>query len=203
MPRYGIDNSRRTKHGALLDAEILAEVYVELIGARQATLGLVENGRRSRATRQRGRWCRVRPAPLAAAPHRRRARGARGLHRDARRERDLAEYLRRSVKLLSGGASACGGGVLRLRCAMLLAVERDEIDRVEQQRREAAVAHRVGDDLAREREQQPRAFDHHERLQVLLRHVLDAEHAGKDQLEAEQHVALDLGLAFELAARPR
>ena len=34
--RYGIDNSRRTKHGALLDAEILAEVYLELIGARQA-----------------------------------------------------------------------------------------------------------------------------------------------------------------------
>ena len=32
--RYGIDNSRRTKHGALLDAEILTEVYLELIGAR-------------------------------------------------------------------------------------------------------------------------------------------------------------------------
>src|ERR1700691_3897197 len=38
--RYAIDNSRRTKHGALLDAELLAEVYVELIGARQATLVL-------------------------------------------------------------------------------------------------------------------------------------------------------------------
>ena len=34
--RYAVDNSRRTKHGALLDAELLAEVYVELIGARQA-----------------------------------------------------------------------------------------------------------------------------------------------------------------------
>ena len=41
--RYGIDNSRRTKHGALLDAEILAEVYLELIGARQAQLGLAES----------------------------------------------------------------------------------------------------------------------------------------------------------------
>jgi DNA polymerase III subunit epsilon len=40
--RYAIDNSRRSKHGALLDAEILAEVYVELIGARQAVLGLEE-----------------------------------------------------------------------------------------------------------------------------------------------------------------
>jgi DNA polymerase-3 subunit epsilon len=38
--RYGIDNSRRTKHGALLDSELLAEVYIELIGGRQAALGL-------------------------------------------------------------------------------------------------------------------------------------------------------------------
>jgi DNA polymerase-3 subunit epsilon len=38
--RYAIDNSRRTKHGALLDAELLAEIYVELIGARQASLVL-------------------------------------------------------------------------------------------------------------------------------------------------------------------
>ena len=36
--RYGIDNSRRTKHGALLDSELLAEVYIELIGGKQATL---------------------------------------------------------------------------------------------------------------------------------------------------------------------
>ncbi len=38
--RYGIDNSRRTKHGALLDSEILAEVYAELTGGRQSSLGL-------------------------------------------------------------------------------------------------------------------------------------------------------------------
>jgi DNA polymerase-3 subunit epsilon len=38
--RFGIDNSKRTKHGALLDAELLAEVYLELIEARQAQLGL-------------------------------------------------------------------------------------------------------------------------------------------------------------------
>jgi DNA polymerase-3 subunit epsilon len=36
--RYAIDNSHRTKHGALLDAELLAEVYVDLIGARQSVL---------------------------------------------------------------------------------------------------------------------------------------------------------------------
>lgn len=38
--RYGIDNSRRTKHGALLDSELLAEVYIELCGGKQAALGL-------------------------------------------------------------------------------------------------------------------------------------------------------------------
>ncbi|RFC68487.1 MULTISPECIES: DNA polymerase III subunit epsilon [Mesorhizobium] len=36
--RYSIDNSRRTKHGALLDSELLAEVYVELIGGKQAAM---------------------------------------------------------------------------------------------------------------------------------------------------------------------
>jgi DNA polymerase-3 subunit epsilon len=38
--RYGIDNSKRTKHGALTDSALLAEVYVELLGERQATLVL-------------------------------------------------------------------------------------------------------------------------------------------------------------------
>jgi DNA polymerase-3 subunit epsilon len=38
--RYQIDNSRRVRHGALLDAEILADVYIELIGGKQAALGL-------------------------------------------------------------------------------------------------------------------------------------------------------------------
>jgi DNA polymerase-3 subunit epsilon len=33
--RYGVDLSQRTKHGALLDAELLARVYVELTGGRQ------------------------------------------------------------------------------------------------------------------------------------------------------------------------
>jgi len=38
--RYGIDNSHRTKHGALLDSELLAEVYIELIGGKQAAFSL-------------------------------------------------------------------------------------------------------------------------------------------------------------------
>lgn len=64
--RYGIDNSRRTKHGALLDAEILAEVYVELTGKRQARLGLVSAASVSAERRiTTTRTLRARPAPLA------------------------------------------------------------------------------------------------------------------------------------------
>jgi DNA polymerase-3 subunit epsilon len=43
--RYSIDNSRRTKHGALLDSELLAEVYIDLIGARQSQLILASETR--------------------------------------------------------------------------------------------------------------------------------------------------------------
>jgi DNA polymerase III subunit epsilon len=46
--RYAIDNSHRTKHGALLDAELLAEVYVDLIGARQSQLILADEVRDAR-----------------------------------------------------------------------------------------------------------------------------------------------------------
>src|ERR1700744_6266381 len=48
--RYAIDNSRRTKHGALLDAELLAEVYVDLIGARQSQLVLASESGHARAS---------------------------------------------------------------------------------------------------------------------------------------------------------
>jgi len=61
--RFSIDLSRRTKHGALLDAELLAEVYVELTGKRQARLGLID----AVVMPQGGAIVvvRVRPAPLA------------------------------------------------------------------------------------------------------------------------------------------
>jgi DNA polymerase-3 subunit epsilon len=62
--RYGIDNSRRTKHGALLDAEILAEVYLELIGARQAQLVLVDSGSATASGAVGYSTIRVRPVPL-------------------------------------------------------------------------------------------------------------------------------------------
>jgi DNA polymerase III subunit epsilon len=61
--RYAIDNSRRTKHGALLDAELLAEVYIDLIGARQSQLILAET-QSSRAANLADTPRRQRPEPL-------------------------------------------------------------------------------------------------------------------------------------------
>lgn len=64
--RFGIDNSSRTLHGALLDSEILAEVYLELIGGRQPDLVLTpQQGARSGAAAADAAWRpRPRPAPL-------------------------------------------------------------------------------------------------------------------------------------------
>jgi DNA polymerase-3 subunit epsilon len=64
--RYGIDNTRRTKHGALLDAELLAEVYIELIGGKQAALGLDSMAPMAdrRQVGQVAALIRARPAPL-------------------------------------------------------------------------------------------------------------------------------------------
>src|SRR5579862_4612315 len=63
--RYSIDNSRRTKHGALLDAELLAEVYVDLIGARQSQLILASDTREIRVTGTTDMPRRQRLVPLA------------------------------------------------------------------------------------------------------------------------------------------
>ena len=66
--RYGIDNSKRIKHGALMDSLLLAEVYVELIGERQATLGLAAKSSAAATARRQGGIARAlqRPAPLPA-----------------------------------------------------------------------------------------------------------------------------------------
>ena len=63
--RYAIDNSRRTKHGALLDAELLAEVYIDLIGARQSQLILASETRSTQANGIGETPRRQREVPLA------------------------------------------------------------------------------------------------------------------------------------------
>jgi DNA polymerase III subunit epsilon len=45
--RFGVDLSRRTKHGALVDCELLADVYLELVGGRQISLSLRDEKSRS------------------------------------------------------------------------------------------------------------------------------------------------------------
>ena len=76
--RYKIDSSRRTKHGALLDAELLAEVYVELIGARQALLGLSEAAVSAVDARSPSATLRARSTPLTS----RLTDAERAMHRD-------------------------------------------------------------------------------------------------------------------------
>ncbi|WP_292290747.1 DNA polymerase III subunit epsilon [Marivita sp.] len=63
--RFGIDNSSRTLHGALLDSEILAEVYLELIGGKQPDFGLkVSQGRSGSEAEARDWRPQPRPTPL-------------------------------------------------------------------------------------------------------------------------------------------
>ncbi len=66
--RFGVDNSGREKHGALLDSEILAEVYLELVGGRQPDFGLSpEQQRSNREATQTDTW-RPRPRPNPLPP---------------------------------------------------------------------------------------------------------------------------------------
>jgi DNA polymerase-3 subunit epsilon len=63
--RFGIDNSNRTLHGALLDSEILADVYLELTGGRQPDFALGGGTGKSRAEAAEADWRpRPRPNPL-------------------------------------------------------------------------------------------------------------------------------------------
>ena len=67
--RYGIDITKRVKHGALMDSLLLAEVYMELLGERQAALGLSSGKRQATSNASNGRSnvavkALLRPVPL-------------------------------------------------------------------------------------------------------------------------------------------
>ncbi|MDG1118736.1 MAG: DNA polymerase III subunit epsilon [Flavimaricola sp.] len=65
--RFGIDNSNRTLHGALLDSEILAEVYLELIGGRQPDFALATDPSDQSRGETGSTWrARPRPTPLSS-----------------------------------------------------------------------------------------------------------------------------------------
>ena len=90
--RFGIDRSHRVKHGALLDAQLLAQVYVELTGGRQIGLGLVAEAGTVAVSRSAG------PVVTSAS----RARRAR-----------MSPLLRNSsatARLLPSSSTRCGHG---------------------------------------------------------------------------------------------
>ena len=64
--RFNIDNSNRTLHGALLDSEILAEVYLELLGGRQPGLVLANSGSNASGASEEAWRPSKRPTPLAS-----------------------------------------------------------------------------------------------------------------------------------------
>ena len=67
--RFNIDNSMREKHGALLDSEILAEVYLELVGGRQPDFGLATQAQNNAATSaETGIGWRPMPRPTQLPP---------------------------------------------------------------------------------------------------------------------------------------
>ena len=66
--RFGIDNSHRTLHGALLDSEILAEVYLELIGGRQPDFALGVQQQKQRTSDATTTAWRPRPRPTPLPP---------------------------------------------------------------------------------------------------------------------------------------
>lgn len=77
--RFNVDNSSREKHGALLDAELLAEVYLELIGGREPGLVLEENrksGPAKSATPAAPRRARPQPLPSLVTSQEREAHEA-------------------------------------------------------------------------------------------------------------------------------
>lgn len=65
--RYGVSTAHRVHHGALLDAGLLAEVYIELAGGRQATLGLMSHSEVAALTVVAGRSV-TRPRPESLPP---------------------------------------------------------------------------------------------------------------------------------------
>ena len=64
--RYGVDASSRTTHGAIIDCNLLAAVYIELIGGHQAHLELASQARAASGTASATTAVRQRPAPLPA-----------------------------------------------------------------------------------------------------------------------------------------
>ena len=66
--RYAVDMSKRTKHGALIDCLLLANVYIELLGERQATFGLQTAGEPNSNSQGRAKFVAALPRPQPLPP---------------------------------------------------------------------------------------------------------------------------------------
>ena len=164
--RYAIDNSRRTKHGALLDAELSGRsLYRPDRGAAVATDPGVGNPRHASDGGFGETPRRQREVPLAPRITDADREDASRLHRHAWATSRSGTIFSEQpsgvwpLGCLDPGipdlARLCAGsGLCRGLPLHVLAVQADEIDGIEHQRRETAVAHRGRDDFAREREQQ-------------------------------------------------
>ena len=100
--RFGVDRSQRVKHGALLDAQLLAQVYVELTGGRQIGLGLVADAGPADA----GRWSgTARPSARSARRVRTTPATRRKLSATARFIAEMASPLVASLRRIAGRAA--------------------------------------------------------------------------------------------------
>src|SRR3954453_13933988 len=95
-------------------------------------------------------------------------------------------------------AVAVAGDRLALHRLQLSHIGRREVDRVEQQWRESAVADGVGDDLASEREEQARSLDQKERLQRLIRDVPEAKETCVGEVYDEMDAVVRTSGDFDL-----
>ncbi len=174
--RFNISIQDRVLHGALLDAQLLARAYLELRGGRERAFDFANAGGASAQAQAMLTPCPQRPTPLGplitadeVAAH---AAFVGGLGENA----IWKKYGLGRGRLLG----------LRFGALALLAVEADEIDRIDHQRRVAAFSCDVRNDPAREREEQARALDQQQRLHVFAAGVLQLDDAGVDQL-ADEH----------------
>ena len=189
--RFGIDNSSRTLHGALLDSEILAEVYLELIGGKQPDFALNVSQDKS------ADWRRCRGVAARAAPYSVTARLS---------ESEKAAHAAFVEKL---GMPPYGSGCKRLgvRCFCLLcagatgqfsAIKLKEINSFQVQWRESTVTCDVADDPAHKREKHPRAFDQQERMQLVIRYVSTWNTPAYSSSRTKRRVAAFFGLGCDL-----
>ena len=181
----------RAATARLIDARILAEVYLQLKGGREQRLAFDARRRGDRGMRRSLRPIEfMRRAPRAdAAAAAVTAEEAAAHAAFIARLAPNALWLKCELKLRSRRRLRSGGSPPRvLPVAQFRPIERREIDRVDQQRRVAAFARDLRQDLAAEREKQARALDPDQRLDVLGLHVHELEQARIDEVHREHHL---------------